>query len=115
MVKITEDAEKFIDELLEKNQKVGWGIKVYLSGYACSGPQFGMSFQEKALEGEIVDESAKSFKMFYDDETAKALEECVIEFVDDLPKTSSGKIMRKAIKKADEEKYKKAQEAQNNT
>ena len=36
----------------------------------------------------------------------------VIEFVDDLPKTSSGKIMRKVIKKADEEKYR---QAQNNT
>ena len=36
MVTITADAEKFIDELLEKNQKTGWGIKVYLSGYACS-------------------------------------------------------------------------------
>ena len=42
-----------------------------------------MSFQKEAQEGETVDESAKSFKMFYDDETSKALEECVIEFVDD--------------------------------
>ena len=69
MVTITADAEKFIDELLEKNQKTGWGIKVYLSGYACSGPQFGMSFQEKAAEGEKVDNSASSFAMFYDEET----------------------------------------------
>ena len=64
MVTITADAEKFIDELLEKNQKTGWGIKVYLSGYACSGPQFGMSFQEKEAEGEQVDNSASSFAMF---------------------------------------------------
>ncbi|WP_400210556.1 HesB/IscA family protein [Methanomethylophilus alvi] len=83
MVTITADAEKFIDELLEKNQKTGWGIKVYLSGYACSGPQFGMSFQEKAAEGEKVDNSASSFAMFYDEETEKALKDCVIEFVDD--------------------------------
>ena len=34
----------------------------------------------------------------------------VIEFVEELPKTPSGKIMRKAIKKADEEKYKQMQE-----
>lgn len=83
MVSITADAEKFIDELLEKNQKVGWGIKVYLSGYACSGPQFGMSFQQGAKEGEKVDKSAESFEMYYDEETEKALSECVIEFVDD--------------------------------
>ncbi|MBO4502145.1 MAG: iron-sulfur cluster assembly accessory protein, partial [Candidatus Methanomethylophilus sp.] len=70
MVQITAEAEKFIDELLEKNQKVGWGIKVYLSGYACSGPQFGMSFQQGAKEGEQIDNTAKSFEMYYDEETA---------------------------------------------
>lgn len=83
MVTITPEAEKFIDELLEKNQKVGWGIKVFLSGYACSGAQFGMSFQEKAGEGEKVDKTASSFDMFYDSETEEALKNCVIEFVDD--------------------------------
>lgn len=83
MVQITPDAEKFINDLLEKNQKVGYGIKIYLSGFACSGPQFGMSFQEKAAEGENVDKSAHGFDMFYDDETKKELEECVIEFIDD--------------------------------
>ena len=61
MVQITPDAEKFINDLLEKNQKVGYGIKIYLSGFACSGPQFGMSFQEKAAEGENVDKSAHGF------------------------------------------------------
>ena len=83
MVQITPDAEKFIDELLEKNQKVGWGIKIYLSGFACSGPQFGMSFQEKAGEKETVDRSAASFEMYYDKDTEEALKNCVIEFVDD--------------------------------
>ena len=68
MVQITPDAEKFINDLLEKNQKVGYGIKIYLSGFACSGPQFGMSFQEKA-------------------------EECVIEFIDD-PNFGTGLTIR---------------------
>jgi acetyl-CoA synthetase len=35
----------------------------------------------------------------------------VIEFVDELPKTTSGKIMRTAIRKADEAKYRAEQEA----
>lgn len=83
MVKINPDAEKFIDELLEKNQKVGHGIKIYLSGVACSGPQFGMSFQKGASEGDTVDNSAASFEIYYDAETGDALKNCVIEFVDD--------------------------------
>ena len=42
-----------------------------------------MSFQQGAKEGEQIDNTAKSFEMYYDEETAKALAECVIEFVDD--------------------------------
>ncbi|MDD2626970.1 MAG: iron-sulfur cluster biosynthesis family protein [Candidatus Methanomethylophilus sp.] len=83
MVQITPDAEKFIDELLEKNQKIGWGIKVYLSGFACSGPQFGMSFQQKVADGQKIDKTAKSFDLYYDKDTEEALKDCVIEFVDD--------------------------------
>lgn len=83
MVTITPEAEKFITDLMEKNGKNGHGIRIYLSGHACSGPQFGMSFQKDAGDKEKVDDTAKSFKMFYDEETGKALEQCVIEFVDD--------------------------------
>ncbi len=89
MVNITPEAEKFIDELMEKNGKVGSGIRIYLSGYACSGPQFGMSFQEGAGEGETTDTTSDIFEIYYDDETAEALKDCVIEFVDD-PNFGSG-------------------------
>ncbi|MCL1905306.1 MAG: iron-sulfur cluster assembly accessory protein [Methanomassiliicoccaceae archaeon] len=82
MVTITEDAAKFVLDLLEKNKKSGYGVKIYLAGMACSGPQFGMSFQEKAEEGDIVFDAGK-FSLFYDTETAKELDECVIEFIDD--------------------------------
>jgi len=82
MVTITPDAEKFVSELLEKNKKTGYGVKIYLAGMACSGPQFGMSFQEKAAENDVVTKLG-SFSLFYDAETAKELEECVIEFVSD--------------------------------
>ena len=93
MVQISADAEKFINDLLEKNNKVGFGIKIYLSGFACSGPQFGMSFQEKANEGEIVDTTAQGFEMYYDSETEEALSKCVIEFIDD-PNFGTGLTIR---------------------
>ncbi|MCL2143433.1 MAG: iron-sulfur cluster assembly accessory protein [Methanomassiliicoccaceae archaeon] len=82
MVTITADAEKFVFDLLEKNKKAGYGVKIYLAGMACSGPQFGMSFQEKEADGDKVVKLEK-FSLFYDEETAKELDECVIEFVDD--------------------------------
>jgi len=92
MVTITPDAEKFVSDLLEKNKKAGYGVKIYLAGMACSGPQFGMSFQEKAEEGDIVF-NANGFSLFYDTETAKELDECIIEFVDD-PNFGTGLTIR---------------------
>ncbi|MCL2712456.1 MAG: iron-sulfur cluster assembly accessory protein [Methanomassiliicoccaceae archaeon] len=82
MVTITPDAEKFISELLEKNKKAGYGVKIYFAGMACSGPQFGMSFQEKAEDGDVT-LKLSNFSLFYDAETAKELDECIIEFIDD--------------------------------
>jgi iron-sulfur cluster assembly accessory protein len=82
MVKITQDAIKFINELLEKNKKTGHGVKIYLAGTSCSGPQFGMSFQEKPEDGDIVFES-EGFSLFYDKETSEELEECVVEYMND--------------------------------
>jgi iron-sulfur cluster assembly accessory protein len=93
MVKITPEAEKFIVDLMDKNNKKGHGIKIYLAGFACSGPQFGMSFQEKEAEGDIVDTTAEAFKMFYDNETAEPLKDCVIEFIDD-PNFGTGLTIR---------------------
>ncbi len=93
MVKINPEAEKFINDLLEKNGKVGYGIKIYLSGFACSGAQFGMSFKEKPDETEIVDKTANGFDMFYDEDTKAELDKCVIEFVDD-PNLGTGLMIR---------------------
>lgn len=92
MVTISPEAEKFINDLLEKNQKVGYGIKIYLSGFACSGPQFGMSFaQDKGdLENELP---VKGFSFYFDDETKEALEPCVIEYVED-PNFGNGLAIR---------------------
>ena len=92
MVTITDDAVKFINDLLAKNNKSGYGIKIYLAGMACSGPQFGMSFQEKAAEGEIVIEE-NGFNFFCDAETKEALDPCVIEFIDD-PNYGTGLTIR---------------------
>ena len=93
MVTITPEAETFIHDLMEKTGQVRYGIKLSLPGFACSGPQFGMSFQEKAADGEHIDHTATGFDMFYDDETKEALDECAIEFIDD-PNFGTGLTIR---------------------
>ena len=81
MVTISDEAIKFINELIEKNEKKGHGVRVYLVGMACSGPQFGMAFQEGAKEGDH-EERVDGFSFYYDQETKDALEDAVIDFVE---------------------------------
>ena len=52
MVEVSAEAVNFINDLLQKNDKAGYGIRIYLAGMGCSGPQFGMAFQEKVKEGD---------------------------------------------------------------
>ena len=92
MVTIDDKAVDFINDLLAKNGKEGYGIKIYFSGMACSGPQFGMSFAQD--KGDLPNEIAvKGFSFYFDDETKEALEPCVIEYVED-PNFGNGLAIR---------------------
>jgi iron-sulfur cluster assembly accessory protein len=81
MVTISDEALKFINELLEKNDKKGYGIRIYLAGMACSGPQFGMAFQDAAKEGDI-EEKMDGFSFYFDDEAKMALDGASIDLVE---------------------------------
>ncbi len=81
MVNISQEAHKFITDLLEKNNKKGWGIRIYLAGMGCSGPQFGMAFQEKKKEGD-VEQAVDGFNFYYDDETNGMLEGSTVDFIE---------------------------------
>ncbi|MCQ2085994.1 MAG: iron-sulfur cluster assembly accessory protein [archaeon] len=83
MVTITPEASKFIKDFLEKNGKTGYGIRMYMTGLSCSGPQFGMALQEKASNGENTI-SVGGLNFFCDDETKEALDPCIIEFINDV-------------------------------
>ena len=65
----------------------------------------------KAYKEKASPELVKELQNHVKNATAPYKYPRVIEFVDELPKTTSGKIMRTAIRKADEAKYKEAQAA----
>ncbi len=81
MVTVSEEAVKFIKDLLVKNEKQGQGVRIYLAGVGCSGPQFGMAFQEKKKEGDM-EQKVDGFSFFYDEETQESLEGCTIDFIE---------------------------------
>ena len=81
MVKVSAEAIGFIKDLLEKNEKQGYGIRIYLAGMGCSGPQFGMAFQEGAKDGDHTQE-VEGFSFYYDDETKELLDESTVDYIE---------------------------------
>jgi iron-sulfur cluster assembly accessory protein len=81
MVTISDEALKFINELLETNDKKGYGVRIYLAGVGCSGPQFGMAFQDGVKEGDF-EEKFPGFSFYYDEETQMALDGASIDLVE---------------------------------
>jgi acetyl-CoA synthetase len=65
----------------------------------------------KAYKEKASPELVKELQNHVKNATAPYKYPRVIEFVEELPKTTSGKIMRTAIRKADEAKYRAEQEA----
>ena len=80
MVNVSKEAEEFIVDLLKQNDKSDYGIKVFVAGMACAGPQFGMKFQESKEEGD-VEEVKEGFSLYYDADAVELLDGCVIDFI----------------------------------
>ncbi len=81
MVDVSAEAVNFIKDLLQKNDKTGYGIRIYLAGMGCSGPQFGMAFQESLKEGDR-EQKAEGFSFYFDDEAAEMLEGSTVDYIE---------------------------------
>ena len=83
LVTLTEPAAKKVKELLEEEKKAGYGLRVFVSGGGCHGYQYGMAFEEKPAEEDMVIESA-GVQVFLDPASAPILRGTVVDFVDSL-------------------------------
>lgn len=83
MVTLTEKAGEKVKEILVSEQKDGYGMRVQVSGGGCSGFQYGMTFEEKANEGDHVYES-NGIRLFVDPESAPLLEGVQVDYVDSV-------------------------------
>jgi len=56
MINITEIAAKKVKEVLaDRNQEKAF-LRLYVSGFGCGGPNFGMTLDESITEDDIVDQ-----------------------------------------------------------
>lgn len=78
MIAITSDAAKEFKTFSEKEGKNGSGLRLFVAGMGCGGPQFGMAFEDKPKEDDIVVESEgvklyvdKGFESFFNGATVE--------------------------------------------
>ena len=83
MVTITEIAGQKVKELLEKESKQNFGLRVHVSGGGCHGFQYGMAFDEKANEDDQVYEY-HGVKVFVDPQSSMLMTGAVVDYVEGL-------------------------------
>ena len=70
---ITDKAAEKVKEILTGEGKENWGIKVYVAGESCCGPQYGLNLQEEQMpEDEIIEKNG--IRVFIDKQILPTLE-----------------------------------------
>jgi len=82
-ISLSDVASKKVNEFLQKENKVGGGLRVALVEGGCSGYQYELSLREKPDENEVMVES-KGVKLFLTKEHLDKMEKCEIDYIDGL-------------------------------
>jgi iron-sulfur cluster insertion protein len=83
MVTLTERAAEKLKGVLTAENKLGHGLRVYVTGGGCHGFQYGMAIEEQAGEEDQTIE-AHGVKLFVDPQSAPLLSGAEVDFVDGL-------------------------------
>jgi iron-sulfur cluster assembly protein len=83
MIEMTEGAVTQLKGLMTEQGLDDLGLRVFVAPGGCSGFQYGMRFEDSAMEGDMVEERA-GIKLFIDEFSAQYLEGAEIDFVDEL-------------------------------
>ena len=81
MINVTPTAASKITELLNEDNKMGAGLRVFVQGGGCSGFQYGLMIEEGGGVGDQVFES-NGVKLFVDPVSVSYLKGAEVDFVD---------------------------------
>jgi iron-sulfur cluster assembly accessory protein len=82
-VEVTDAAASKVKELQEKENQVGWGLRISVMPGGCSGFVYQMNFEENPEEEDNVLE-IKEVKLFIDNDSLDMLRGAEIDYVDNL-------------------------------
>lgn len=80
---VTEAAVQKINALMKLEKKEGYGLRFQVLPGGCSGYQYGLDFEEKAAEEDVVIE-AHGLKVFIDPESLQMLKGVKLDYVESL-------------------------------
>jgi iron-sulfur cluster insertion protein len=81
VVTITERAAIEIKNILKQENKQGYGLRIFIAGAGCNGPQYGLALDEKPGERDRVFES-NGVKIFFDERLVGYLEDSELDYVE---------------------------------
>jgi iron-sulfur cluster assembly accessory protein len=81
-VSITEKAAEKVRAAMDKQGKPDYALRLYVSGGGCSGFQYGLAFDQKNNDDELIE--AHGVRIVIDHESAKYLDGSEIDYVESV-------------------------------
>ena len=81
MVKISELAAQKVKEVQQAQNKEGSYLRLYLAGFGCGGPSFGMALEDAKTEMDVLDEE-HGVSVITASSLSEYLEDAFIDFVE---------------------------------
>ena len=80
-INLTENAAKAVRDLLVKQNREGYALRVFVSGGGCQGYQYGMSLEETPMDTDVMKEF-HGVKLVVDDISVNYLNGASIDYVE---------------------------------
>ncbi len=82
-LQLTENAVRKVKQLLEAENKAGYGLRIAVQGGGCSGFQYGLTWDKESRPGDIVQEF-EGLKVFVDPMSGQYLEAVRVDYLEGL-------------------------------
>lgn len=79
-MEVTLKAAAELKSIMEKQKRENYGLRIYLAGFTCRGPSFGLEFEEKAMEGDEVIES-NGIILYLDQAIRESLKDAKLDYI----------------------------------
>lgn len=81
MIEITDAAAAELKQLLEKEEKTDYGLRIFEAGMGCGGIQYGLALEQTPKSEDAVSES-KGIKIIFNKDIKDDIDEFKIDFID---------------------------------